>query len=249
MQVYIKKFCWINFLQENSSTMRGSVFTFLWAQINMLPFWISLWKVDISHKTFITPHLIKGFFYRDLQISTMTIITRSEAHFWFIILFMHASPRQTMCFQLCKTLATSVADSHPPTQWGELLYTLNNSTYAASTVYYKKYFSSPNLENLKWSFKEHRPCIVHKVIAICRSRSRSGNLQSPVQGPWSSVSFFQSLCSWWLWALGSCLRKQPIRRHLMRVSAGPVFEGKMEQGDGSVLCNSVQELTKYWLFD
>lgn len=126
---------------------------------------------------------------------------------------------------------------HP--QWGELLYTLNNSSYThllyiISNHSYAKFefFCQRTLSCA------HSDCHLSKKVTV---ESRCGNLQSLVQGLWSSGSFFQSLCSWWLWALGSCLGKQHVREQLMRVSVGPAFEEKTIEGGDRLLCNWIQE--------
>lgn len=93
--------------------------------------------------------------------------------------------RQAMCFHLCKTPATSVPDSHPPTECGEFFYTLNNSTYRASAhsktllpfakAGKSKTFFQRTLPTL-WA---HGDCHLSKRVTV---ESRSWNLQSPVRG-------------------------------------------------------------------
>lgn len=189
VQVLIKKFCWINFLQENSSTYLCE------EKSNVAnPFWVSLCKVGISHKTLITTwHGTNGIWhcYRDVQTSTMTIINQSE-ELISDLLFCSCMPHRD---RQCASISVRLL----PHQWLTFIHPqievifsiLWITTHIQHLLYIIRNISLlPNLGNLKFSFKEHCPYIVHILIAICPQvavESRAGILQSLVQGLWSSV--------------------------------------------------------------
>lgn len=172
-------------------------------------FWVGLWKVGVS-KTFITSHVtrhkgIMTFLYRCTDLNYDYIKQKGSEELISNVLYCSCLPysdRWAMCFHLCKTLATSVPDFHPPTECGEFFYTLNNSTSTAPTAYCETYLPLAKAGKSEIFFQRalfilwaHSDCNLSKRVTV---ESRSGNLQSPVQGFWSSVSFFQSLCSWCL---------------------------------------------------
>lgn len=220
---------WISFWKNCSTNERERIYRgYTFRFCTFKPFWVSLWKVGIRNKTFIIPDVMQHkemmtfffFFYRCTDLNYNSNKQNRSEELISDLLYCSCMPhpdRREMCFHPCKTLATSVPDSHPPTEWGELLLTLNNSTHTAPAVHFKKSHCFATALKSEIYFQRslevhgtHCDCHLSKRVTV---ESKSGNLQSFVQGLWSSVSFFQSLCSQQLWALGSCLGKQHARKN------------------------------------